>query len=87
MALICHRIQTVEEAPLIVDRMPGEQLERALEGVSRFKEKLVPPDKFSEERFRALDDQAWELRVATLGAERAKERSPETGKRSPVEIY
>ena len=87
MALICHRIQTVEEAALIVDGMPGEQLERALEGVSRFKEKLVPPDEFSEERFRALDDQAWELRVATLGSERAKERSPETGKRSPVEIY
>ena len=87
MALICHRIQTVEEAALIVDGMPGEQLERALEGVSRFKEKLVPPDEFSEERFRALDDQAWELRVATLGAERAKERSLETGKRSPVEIY
>ena len=87
MALICHRIQTVEEAALIVDGMPGEQLERALEGVSRFKEKLVPPDEFSNERFRALDDQAWELRVATLGSERAKERSPETGKRSPVEIY
>ena len=87
MALICHRIQTVEEAALIVGGMPGEQLERALEGVSRFKEKLVPPDEFSEERFRALDDQAWELRVATFGAERAKERSPETGKRSPVEIY
>jgi beta-N-acetylhexosaminidase len=87
MALICHRIQVVEEAALIVDAMPGEQLERALEGVSRFKEKLVPPDQFSEERFRALDDQAWELRVATLGAERAKERSPDTGKRSPVEIY
>jgi beta-N-acetylhexosaminidase len=87
MALICHRIQVVEEAALIVDAMPGEQLEHALEGVSRFKEKLVPPDEFSEERFRALDDQAWELRVATLGAERAKERSPDTGKRSPVEIY
>jgi beta-N-acetylhexosaminidase len=87
MALICHRIQTVEEAALIVDGMPGEQLERALEGVSRFKEKLVSPDEFSQERFRALDDQTWELRVAILGAERAKERSPDTGKRSPVEIY
>ena len=87
MALICHRIQVVEEAALIVDATPGEQLERALEGVSRFKEKLVPPDEFSEERFRALDDQAWELRVATLGAERAKERSQDIGKRSPVEIY
>ena len=87
MALICHRIQMVEEAASIVEGMPVEQLERALGGVSRFKEKLVPPDEFSEERFRALDDQVWELRVATLGAERAKERSSETGKRSPVETY
>jgi beta-N-acetylhexosaminidase len=34
-----------------------------------------------------VDGEIWDLRVATLGAERAAERSPEDGKRSPVELY
>jgi len=29
----------------------------------------------------------WDLRVAVLGEERAKQRSVEAGKRSPVETY
>jgi beta-N-acetylhexosaminidase len=87
MALICHRIQMIEEAAQILQGVPEDVLDRALGGVARFKERLIPPDSFTEERFRLLDGQVWELRVAALGLERAKERSPETGKRSPVEIY
>jgi beta-N-acetylhexosaminidase len=62
-------------------------LERALAGVDRFKRKMAAPKPFSEERFRALDREVWEFRVATLGAEAAALRSPEDGKRSPVETY
>jgi beta-N-acetylhexosaminidase len=87
IALLCHRIPMIEEAASIVEGMPAGKLDHALHAVSCFKPKLVPPDEFSEEKFRVLDDQVWELRVATLGAERAKERSLETGKRSPVELY
>jgi beta-N-acetylhexosaminidase len=39
------------------------------------------------DRFRALNQEIWELRVATLGLEKASERSPDDGKRSPVEMY
>jgi beta-N-acetylhexosaminidase len=87
IALLCHRVPMIEEATSIVEGMPAGKLDHALSAVSCFKAKLVPPDEFSEEKFRVLDDQVWELRVATLGPERAKERSPETGKRSPVELY
>jgi beta-N-acetylhexosaminidase len=87
IALLCHRVPMIEEAASIVEGMPAGKLDHALSAVSCFKAKLVPPDEFSEEKFRVLDDQVWELRVATLGPERAKERSPETGKRSPVELY
>jgi beta-N-acetylhexosaminidase len=48
---------------------------------------MAAPKPFSEERFRALDREVWEFRVATLGAEAAALRSPEDGKRSPVETY
>ena len=37
--------------------------------------------------FRRRDHEVWQLRVDTLGAEAAAKRSPEDGKRSPVEVY
>ena len=45
------------------------------------------PDPFSEEEFRRRDEKVYDLRVSTLGPELAAQRSPDDGKRSPVEIY
>ena len=61
--------------------------DRALKSVAQFKKKLAPPHEFSETAFRKIDHEIWDLRVAVLGEERAKQRSPEDGKRSPVETY
>jgi beta-N-acetylhexosaminidase len=85
--MICHRLPAVAEAHQILGTLPKEQIDRALNGVARFKERLAPPAKFSEEAFRAIDQEIWALRVAVLGPERAAVRSPEDGKRSPVETY
>lgn len=87
LAMICHRLPAVEQAHQILGTLPADQIDRALASVARFKEKLSPPTTFSEEAFRAINQEIWELRVAVLGAERAAQRSPEDGKRSPVEIY
>jgi len=87
LAMICHRIECVQEAHGILSRLPGAKVERALRQVVKFKERLSPPDPFSEEEFRRRDAGVWDLRVAVLGAEAAAQRSPEDGKRSPVEIY
>ena len=48
---------------------------------------MAPPDVFSLEEFQRRDAEVWQLRVDTLGEEQARERSPENGKRSPVETY
>ena len=87
LAMICHRFHLVEEARGALEKVERAALERALAGVDRFKRKMAAPKPFSEERFRALDREVWEFRVATLGAEAAALRSPEDGKRSPVETY
>jgi beta-N-acetylhexosaminidase len=87
LAMICHRINLAQEAFAALGRVEPAAVDRALVGVARFKAKLAPPDPFAEERFRDLDRQIWELRVATLGEERAAVRSSDDGKRSPVEIY
>jgi beta-N-acetylhexosaminidase len=87
LAVICHRVGLVEEAAGVLAGMEAKILDNALEAVAVFKRKLPPPDAFSDGRFGELDAKIWELRTRVLGAERAAQRSPEDGKRSPVELY
>ena len=87
LTMICHRIPEIENVRKILETLPREQVNRALGIVARFKKKIAPPHEFSEAAFRKIDNEIWELRVATLGEERAKRRSVEDGKRSPVETY
>jgi beta-N-acetylhexosaminidase len=87
LAMICHRIPEIENVHRILETVPREQLARALANVARFKKKLGPPDDFSDASFRKIDDEIWELRVATIGEERAGCRSIDDAKPSPVELY
>jgi len=87
LAMICHRIPEIEQVYKILGNLPRDQIGRALASVACFKKKLAPPHEFSEAAFRKIDNEIWDLRVATLGPERAAQRSPEDGKRSPVEMY
>jgi len=87
VTMICHRVAEIENVHRILGTLPGDQVERALASVARFKKKLAPPHEFSEAAFRKIDNEIWDLRVAVLGEERARQRSPEDGKRSPVETY
>ena len=87
LAMICHRIPNVEDAWKTLERLPTAELDRALESIHRFKQTMAPPDAFSEAEFQRRDAEVWQLRVDTLGEEKARERSPENGKRSPVETY
>jgi beta-N-acetylhexosaminidase len=87
LAMICHRIASIEEAYRTLGTLPPTQIERALENVARTKTKLQAPHAFSESAFKKIDQSIWDLRVAVLGEEEAAKRSPEDGKRSPVETY
>jgi beta-N-acetylhexosaminidase len=87
LLMICHRMELAEQAAKILEQSPMDQQIRALKNIQAFKTRLAPPTPFSEEAFKKLDQSVWDLRVATLGAEGAAARSPEDGKRSPVELY
>jgi len=87
LAMICHRVNLVEEARGYLEKLPVADLDRALGNVAKFKARQSPPDPWSEAEFQRRDREVWDLRVATLGAEAAARRSPDDGKRSPVEIY
>ena len=86
LLMICHRVEMAAAAKKAIDPL-GKKLDEALESVARCKAKLAPPTPFSVEAFEVIDAEIQALRVAVLGEELAKHRSPEDGKRSPVEIY
>jgi len=65
----------------------GAALQPALESIARCKARLSPPSAFSVEAFQHIDAEIRDLRIATLGESEADTRSPEDGKRSPVELY
>jgi beta-N-acetylhexosaminidase len=85
--MICHRVAEIDKVHSILGTLPPAQIERALASVAQTKTKLTAPDEFSEAKFKAIDAEIWDLRVAVLGEKEAANRSPEDGKRSPVEMY
>jgi beta-N-acetylhexosaminidase len=85
--MICHRVPELENVHRILGTLPRSQIDRALASVARFKEKLAPPDNFSAAAFRDIDSEIWDLRVAVLGEELARERTLGKARRSPVEMY
>ena len=87
MTMICHRIPEIENVQRFLAASPADQIDRALENVARFKETLTPPDEFSDAAFRKIDDEIWDLRVAVLGEERARQTTPQSVQRSPVEMF
>jgi beta-N-acetylhexosaminidase len=87
LAMICHRISCVEEALTHLSSVNRSELNRALENVARFKARMTPADSWDESLFRQRDAKVLQLRIDTLGETAASSRSPEDGKRSPVEIY
>jgi len=87
LAMICHRVELVEKAAEVIATLPAALLDDALARIEKTKKRLAPPTTWSLDNFRAIDDQIWDLRVDTLGEERARILSFEDGKRSPVETY
>jgi len=87
LVMICHRVEMVELAREHLEGVEEPALHDALVRIEATKKRLVKPDKFDLDRFAAINRDIWDLRVATLGEEAAKDHSVEDGKRSPVELY
>jgi len=87
LLMICHRVDMLDQARTVLEKQPQVVREPALRRVADFKKKMAAPTEFSLAAFEAINRDIWDLRVATLGEERAREKSVEDGKRSPVELY
>ncbi len=87
LVMICHRLEMVELARTHLEGVEGPVIHDALKRIEKTKKRLVAPDKFTMKRFDEINQEIWDLRVATLGEEKAQNLSVEDGKRSPVELY
>jgi beta-N-acetylhexosaminidase len=87
IVMICHRIEMVELAKQHLEGVEGPILHDALMRIERAKKKLPAPYGWSMDRFKQINRDIWDLRVAVLGEELAANLSVEDGKRSPVELY
>jgi beta-N-acetylhexosaminidase len=87
LVMICHRVEMVELARQHLEGVEDPVLHDALVRIEQTKKRLVKPDKFDLDHFAAINRDIWDLRVATLGEEGARNLSVEDGKRSPVELY
>jgi beta-N-acetylhexosaminidase len=87
LVMICHRIPEIETVQQILGTLPSDQIERAQRSVANFKERLEPPNQFSETAFHQIDNEIWNLRTAVLGEERASQTAPQSVQHSPVELF
>ena len=87
LAMICHRVEMVEEAKTHLAKLPEPVVDDALRRIERLKKRMAVPHKFTMDTFEAINKDIWDLRVDVLGEEQAKILSVEDGKRSPVETY
>jgi beta-N-acetylhexosaminidase len=87
LLLLCHRPQLIPEAAKALEAISPARADEAREQIGRLREKLDPPHYFSTEAHAALDKKIYQLRIDTLGAEVAAQRSVDDGKRSPVETF
>ena len=87
LVMICHRIPEIETVQQILRTLSSDQIERAQRSVANFKERLEPPNQFSETAFHQIDNEIWDLRTAVLGEERASQSTPQSVQHSPVELF
>lgn len=87
LVMVCHRVEKAPEVVKALASVPPAEIDRALQNIADFRSRMSPPFDFSIPRFEEINRGIYQLRVDVLGEEAAKSRSPEDGKRSPVELY
>ena len=87
LVLLCHRPELIPEAAKALQAIAPSRAAEAEKQIAHLREKLDPPHAFSVEAHAVLDKKIYQLRVDTLGAEAAADRSVDDGKRSPVETF
>jgi beta-N-acetylhexosaminidase len=87
LVLLCHRPELIPEAAKALEMISPARAAEAEKQLATFMAALQPAHAFSVEAHVAIDAKIMQLRIDTLGAEGAVQRSADDGKRSPVETF
>jgi beta-N-acetylhexosaminidase len=87
LVLLCHRPELIPDAAKALETVSPARAAEAEKQIATFLAALQPPHAFSIEAHAAIDAKIMQLRIDTLGAEAAAQRSIDDGKRSPVETF
>jgi beta-N-acetylhexosaminidase len=87
LVLLCHRPELIPEAARALENVSPKRAAAAERQIAGFLKGMQPPTPFSNDAHAALDRAIYQLRVHTLGALAAADRSVDDGKRSPVETF
>jgi beta-N-acetylhexosaminidase len=87
LVLLCHRPELIPDAAKALEAVASARAAQAVERVAQMRKKLDPPHAFSVAAHADVDRRIHQLRIDTLGAEAAAQRSADDGKRSPVETF
>lgn len=87
LVLLCHRPELIPDAAKALETVSSARAAEAEKQLATFMAALQPPHAFSIEAHAAIDAKIMQLRIDTLGAELAAQRSADDGKRSPVETF
>jgi beta-N-acetylhexosaminidase len=87
LVLLCHRPELIPDAAKALETISKNRAAEAEKQIAAFMATLQPPHAFSLEAHAAVDAKIMQLRIDTLGAELAVQRSADDGKRSPVETF
>jgi len=87
LVLLCHRPELIPEATKALETISPARAAEAEKQIASFLAQLQPAHDFSVAAHAAIDARIMQLRIDTLGAEQAAQRSADDGKRSPVETF
>jgi len=87
-AMICHQVDSAEIAVNAIKEISNNIVDDSLRRIEKLKKRIVRSPDFKRELWDKYDEEIMQLRIDTLGEERAKEVVDYSGeKRSPVEEY
>lgn len=87
-AMICHQVDSAEIALNAIKEIPNNIIDDSLKRIEKLKKRLAHSPSFNQKLWDKYDQEIMQLRIDTLGEERATEIIDYTGqKRSPVEDY
>jgi beta-N-acetylhexosaminidase len=87
LVLLCHRPELISEAAKALETVSPARAAEAEKQVASFLAQLQSAHDFSVAAHAAIDARIMQLRIDTLGADGAAQRSADDGKRSPVETF